>query len=347
MPVMDGLTLAHEVRKWRGPEQMPLVLLTSIGRREPAPECLRLAAVLNKPIKQSQLFDILVSVFAQQASVGREERVAAPELGQTLAAGLRVLLAEDNQVNQKVALAMLRRLGSRADVAGNGLEAVAAVQQCPYDVVFMDMQMPEMDGLEATRAIRRLTGISHQPRIIAMTANAMQGDRERCLEAGMDGYISKPINVGELREALERSMRKEKANGESAATAPSQAAQNGKVVLDPATLMGFRASMGGDASEVVNTVLRLFLADAPRTVASLKQGLEGGDFKVVQRGAHTLRSNCETFGALELARLCRDLETSCRLGEEDRVAEQVTAVQIALPAVLQALEEELAVSRVK
>jgi CheY-like chemotaxis protein len=164
---------------------------------------------LLKPIKASQLYNVVVGIFAEKEPP-REQRAEATkpqfdaEMGQRLP--LRILLAEDNTVNQKLALRLLERMGYRADVAGNGLETIQALQRQPYDVVLMDVQMPEMDGLEATRRIRQLPPeelhAGQQPRIIAMTANAMQEDRDACWEAGMDDYVSKPIRVDELIRAL-------------------------------------------------------------------------------------------------------------------------------------------------
>ena len=157
-----------------------------------------------KPIRQSALFDMLMSLFAgkgEQAAKATPERAALdPEMASRHP--LRILLAEDNVVNQKLALRLLSQMGYRADVAANGLEVLQAVNRQPYDVILMDVQMPEMDGLEATRRLCAELSAEKRPRIIAMTANAMQGDREMCLEAGMDDYLSKPIRVDELVTAL-------------------------------------------------------------------------------------------------------------------------------------------------
>ena len=209
MPEMDGLMLAAEIRKHRDAKALPMILFSSLGRREAGADNVNFAAYLTKPLKQSQLFDTLANIFAGE-TVKTQKAVAArqqldPEMAKRLP--LRILLAEDNAVNQKLALRLLAQMGYRADLAGNGLEAVEALERQQYDVVLMDVQMPEMDGLEATRHIRDLPGNPvgfKQPRIIAMTANAMQGDREMCLEAGMDDYISKPIRVEELVGALDQ-----------------------------------------------------------------------------------------------------------------------------------------------
>jgi CheY-like chemotaxis protein len=206
MPEMDGLALAAALRQTPHGAALPLIMFSSLGRREAGAEASGFAAHLNKPLKPSQLFDVLAGLFAGDAE--RAPRPAArsaaidPEMARRHP--LAILLAEDNAVNQKLALRLLSQMGYRADVAGNGLEAVQAVARQRYDVVLMDVQMPELDGLDATRQIRAGQPAGGQPRIIAMTANAMQGDRELCLAAGMDDYVSKPIRVDELVDALGR-----------------------------------------------------------------------------------------------------------------------------------------------
>jgi GAF domain-containing protein/CheY-like chemotaxis protein len=207
IPAMDGLTLAAEIRKERDAQALPLVMLTSLGQQEIETEAVAFAAFLTKPIKASQLYDVLVGIFAEEIRFRfKREKTAEPqfdpEMGQRLP--LRILLAEDNAVNQKLVVRLLERLGYRADVAGNGLEALEAVRRQTYDAILMDVQMPEMDGLEATRIICREWTHDHRPRIIAMTANAMEEDRETCLAAGMDDYLSKPIRVQELVSALSK-----------------------------------------------------------------------------------------------------------------------------------------------
>jgi GAF domain-containing protein/CheY-like chemotaxis protein len=205
MPEMDGLALARAIR--RSHAALPLVLFSSLGRREAGDAEHLFAAYLAKPLRQSQLFDTLVGLLAHAAA----PRAAATPSRAAIDAGmagrhpLRILLAEDNVVNQKLALRLLSQMGYRADVASNGIEAVESIERQPYDVVLMDVQMPEMDGLEASRRITARCGPDERPRIVAMTANAMQGDREECLAAGMDDYVTKPIRVDALVEALTQS----------------------------------------------------------------------------------------------------------------------------------------------
>jgi CheY-like chemotaxis protein len=206
MPDMDGLELAKRIRLVNA--KLPLVLFSSLGRREVGvdAEAGLFAAYLTKPIKQSQLFDTLAGLFMETKAL---EETSLPSMTERLKLDpefaarypLKILLAEDNAVNQKLALRLLEQMGYRADVASNGWEVVESIQRQTYDVILMDVQMPEMDGLDATRNIRKLTGVK-QPRIIAMTANAMQGDREMCIAAGMEDYISKPVRVNELVDAL-------------------------------------------------------------------------------------------------------------------------------------------------
>jgi CheY-like chemotaxis protein len=226
---MDGLTLAKEirrhesdVRKERGKENdvrtLPLIMLTSLGQQEVEVEGIEFDAFLNKPIKPSQLYDALVNIFASAEQPTPKHDAAASQfdaqMGQRLP--LRILVAEDNAVNQKLALRLLERMGYRADVAGNGLEVLEALYRQPYDVILMDVQMPDMDGLEATRFIVREWSHQKRPRIIAMTANAMKEDRDICLEAGMDDYVSKPIRVEALVRALSQCRPIESEGGDEA-----------------------------------------------------------------------------------------------------------------------------------
>ena len=204
MPEMDGHMLAQAIRQLRPPEALPLVLLSSLCQRDLVPDKTLFAALLSKPTKPAQIIELLTRLAVRdQAEAKPAPALPLPPAGCTHPD--RVLLAEDNSVNQKVALHMLARLGYRADVAGNGLEVLDALRRQPYDIIFMDVQMPEMDGLEATQRLRTETVNSEgRPWIVALTANAMQGDRERCLAAGMDDYLTKPIKPPDLAAALVR-----------------------------------------------------------------------------------------------------------------------------------------------
>jgi CheY-like chemotaxis protein len=202
MPQMDGISLAREIRA--NGSLLPLVMLTSLGWRDPG-ETVNFSAFLTKPVKQSSLYNAVVSVLSLHGAEVKNATAADAAFDTRFAERhpLKILLAEDNVVNQKLAIRVLERMGYRVDVAVNGLEVLAAIERQPYDLILMDIQMPEMDGLEATRSIRLKFPADLQPRIVAMTANAMQGDREMCLEAGMDDYVSKPIQMKDLVSALE------------------------------------------------------------------------------------------------------------------------------------------------
>jgi len=201
MPAMDGATLAREIRQ-RFPNA-PIILFSSVRLKDIEADKDLFDAYLAKPLKQTILFDALIRIFDKKQTVAPTVR-SASTLDSEMASRhpLRILLAEDNFVNQKLALRLLEQMGYRAAVAANGVETLSALERAPYDVILMDVQMPEMDGLEATRRIRDLKELREQPHIIAMTANAMQGDREMCLAAGMDDYITKPIRTNELVESL-------------------------------------------------------------------------------------------------------------------------------------------------
>jgi CheY-like chemotaxis protein len=198
MPQTDGVALGTQMRRAAGNSMRLVLVSSSHGDREHLGDVFD--AILRKPIRQSLLHDAIVGVMKEQyAKVAKASSGFDSSMGSRLP--LRILLAEDNAINQKVGLRILLRFGYRADPAANGFEAVTAVRQRPYDLVLMDMQMPEMDGLAATRAIRALRDV-RQPEIVAMTANAMAADRAMCIEAGMDGYLAKPFRMEDLQAVL-------------------------------------------------------------------------------------------------------------------------------------------------
>jgi CheY-like chemotaxis protein/HPt (histidine-containing phosphotransfer) domain-containing protein len=225
---------------------------------------------------------------------------------------MRILLAEDNAVNQKVALRLLERLGHTADVASNGLEALEALERRPYDVVLMDVQMPELDGLEASRRINERWPAGERPRIVAMTANALPEDREACIAAGMDDYVAKPIRPHELAEALRRVK----------PTGRKRDVQTPK--LDATALESLR-ELGGD--DFVAEVIAMFRADAPDLVATLRRSLDVGDAEELRRAAHTLKSNGATLGAAEFSAVCRELEQCAKDGRLDEAAPLIGKVE--------------------
>jgi signal transduction histidine kinase/DNA-binding response OmpR family regulator len=201
MPEMDGVAVARALRRQFSTDELPIILLTSLGQMNPKENEALFTRQLTKPIKPTQLSNVLAHIYTGKKATNR---APAEELELTAQKNsLRILLAEDNMINQKVAIRMLERLGFRPDIAANGLEVVEAVSRQPYDLILMDVQMPEMDGVAATQQL--LTGYSGvtRPCIIAMTANALTGDRERFLNAGMDDYLSKPVKLEELTLKLQ------------------------------------------------------------------------------------------------------------------------------------------------
>jgi PAS domain S-box-containing protein len=322
MPDMDGLALAGEIRQHRSEPELPLLLLTSLGRLPQLQSKGVFSAQLAKPLKASQLYNTLV----QLLTAGRaddEETVAATD-GKQARSALRILLAEDNAMNQKVALRLLERLGYGADVANNGLEAIEALERKPYDVVLMDVQMPELDGLDATRRICERWPAETRPRIVAMTANALPEDREACFAAGMDDYVAKPIRAEELAAALKRARPRSTEDGR----------ENGDMKLDQSALRNLR-DLGGD--DFLGEVIDAFLGDAPELLATLRRSLDGQNNEELRRAAHTLKSNGATLGAEQFAELCRALEQRAKNGELEGAEELVERIDTEYRPLEQAL----------
>jgi PAS domain S-box-containing protein len=324
MPLMDGVELAREIRRRRSRHELPLLLLTSLGRLSQEAAGTEFDVQLAKPVRASQLYNALVRLLGEDD--GADSAIEPERLG-AAGSSLRILLAEDNVVNQKVALRLLERLGYTADVASNGLEAIEALERGTYDVVLMDVQMPQLDGLDAARRICERWPDT-RPRIIAMTANALPEDREACFAAGMDDYVAKPIRPDVLAEALKR------ARPLARHATPSDTAER---QIDGAALESLR-EVGGDA--FVDEVIDTFLADVPTLLATLRHSLETGDAAEVRRAAHTLKSNGATLGATDFAEVCRILEQQAKDGrlEEapgllERIEEERGSLERALEAV--------------
>ncbi len=333
MPKMDGLTLAAEIRSLPDYQKLPLIVLTSIGNPETenhAPQ-IDFTAFLPKPIKQSHLYNVLLQLLSGQPIQVKPDRPTParsnPQLAQQLP--LRILVAEDNIVNQKVALQLLQQIGYRADVANNGLEVLEALHHQSYDVVLMDVQMPKMDGLAATRRICQEWRHAARPRIIAMTANAMQGDREECLNAGMDDYVTKPIRVEELVQALIRVV------GGTGESLPLSSAP-----IDAKVLQSFRDMVGENGSSIVAEMIDCYLEDAPELLSAISQAVAQGDAIGLRRAAHTLKSSSTTLGATILSQLCKELEVTSRTGNTNVGLDKVPQLQSEYERVKVALQIE-------
>lgn len=349
MPKMDGLTLAVEIRKQPDYQKLPLLMLTSIGRPETSKHApaVDFAAFLTKPIKQSHLYNVLLHILGGQPIQVKPSRTTSPQINPQIGEQfpLRVLLAEDNVVNQKVALHLLQQMGYQADVASNGLEVLEALERpTPYDVILMDVQMPKMDGLAATRRIcqewsNKEAGETPRPRIIAMTANAMQGDREECLNAGMDDYVSKPIRVEELVEALSKCQRVVGA-GLSTSSSGGFTKPSPPHPLDAKVLQSFRSMIGENTELILAEMIDCYLKDAPKLVQAIAEAVAQGDAIALRQASHTLKSSSATLGAITLSRFCKELEEISRNGYTEGVLDNVLQLEAEYERVKAALQKE-------
>jgi PAS domain S-box-containing protein len=329
MPEMDGLTLAGKIRERYDARLLPIILASSIGKRDAARDDLGITAFLQKPLRQSQLYDTLATIFAPAGQIPAPAVTpeVQPDADMARHLPLRILLAEDNTANQKVAVRLLAQKGYRADIAGNGLEAIQALERQLYDVILMDVQMPEMDGLEASRRICARWARDQRPRIIAMTANAMQGDREMCLAAGMDDYISKPVRLHELTAALSRCTVKQHEE------IPPTAA-----VLDESVIDALMKETGND-HDFLNELIDTFLAESPTMLEQMRSSLAAKNVDEFRRTAHSLKSNSANLGVTSVAEPARELEQIARTGTLDGVAERLPRLERATETARAALEK--------
>jgi PAS domain S-box-containing protein len=340
MPEVDGLSLATTIAAMPGYADLPIVILSSASDMLAARDRQKypIANFLRKPVKQSQLYNALLQALKPDISTAYNRSSGLDRNIQDLAKRLplRILLAEDNLVNQKVAINMFKRMGYRVDVAANGLEAVSTVKQLPYDLVFMDMQMPEMDGLEATRALRRQSGSQSYPWIIAMTANALKSDRQKCLDAGMNDYISKPVYIEAIVEAIYRF---QKTAGKELKLAPAESINldlaqipdfNHRVVnlpaeiersidqtiLDRQVLGSINEVAGNDQSFLPNIIL-MYLEDAPKYIDEIQEAITEQDANALRFAAHALKSISRSIGTIEVAEQSGRLEA---IAEQDELS---------------------------
>ena len=352
LPGLDGNALGRAIKAHPELRATRLVRLTTLGTsdRDPHWEAVGFGATLTKPVRRGELQAALAAVIS-----GRKlaPTPADPLPGFAAGSGLRparILVAEDNTVNQLVAVGILTKLGLSADVAANGLEALEALATLPYDLVLMDMQMPEMDGLAATRQIRAPQSrvLNRLVPVIAMTANAMARDRANCLAAGMDGFISKPISVAALAEVLAKYLPpgpagpppQAGATGEKAAPAMRAAA---RPVFDRAEML----SRMGEDEDLAQEVIVNFLGDLPGQIQHLKNVAAGGAAGDAGAAAHKIRGACAAVGGEALSALAELLEHAGKAGDLATITARLPEVDAQFAALQAALQQEQASHRTK
>jgi len=373
MPGMDGETLGGIIQTDNRLNDTRMVVMTSLGMRGDAKrlEEIGFAAYTTKPIRHQELKAVLSLVLGDRDKSTLRSiatRHMAREI-RNLFAGCkaRILLAEDNITNQQVALGILKRLGLRVDVVANGLEALKALETLPYDLVLMDVQMPEMDGLEATKRIRNYElGITNKAQadassslfvirnssfvipIIAMTANAMQGDRERCMEAGMNDYISKPISPQTLADVLEKWLPKgEKKNDECGMMNKEEPAtddSHSSLITHHSSLIFDRAGMMArlmNDTNLASMVAESFLEDIPQRIAALKEYLETGDAAGAERQAHTIKGASANMGGERLRAAALEMEKLLKAGDMNAINAYLAELETQFDLLSQAMKKEM------
>ncbi|HZP11729.1 MAG TPA: response regulator [Nevskiaceae bacterium] len=326
MPGMDGMQLAREIRARPRLAGVHLVLLRTLGAAED-PEGLQAAGVrtaLSKPVRQSMLYNTLLATAGTRPESARKTSdEVAPVADTALSRQWRILVAEDSPINQKVAKHYLQRLGQKADFAANGIEALEALRRQPYDIVLMDCQMPEMDGYEATGEIRRFEGARRHAWIIAMTAHAMAGDREKCLAAGMDDYVPKPISGSALRDALERFERRDASNSMAGLDeALSATGIADKIVAAPINVQRF-SEWANNEPQFIRELADLFVDQTTQQLSLLHKAVDEGAPASVEQIAHRCKGSSATCGAETLARMFKELEFAAHDGHLENAGERM------------------------
>lgn len=310
MPEIDGIQLVRKIREIESCKDLPVIILTSLGRKEQDSilEELKINRFLYKPIKQSTLYESILSVFStspiQVKPVDKYSSIDS-ELGKKYP--IKILLAEDNVINQKVNLRILERLNYRADVVANGLEVISAVKNIDYDLILMDVHMPEMDGLEASRVLNSTFEKNKRPVIIALTANAMLGDKEECLEAGMDDYLSKPVRIEELQVLLEKWGAKILAHKSNLRDYIKEENINTKIV-DESKISFLEELTTEEDLEFFIELIDIFLSETPKMITGIIKAIEKQNSSELAFLAHKLKGSSITLGMEKLNQLSKNLE---------------------------------------
>jgi CheY-like chemotaxis protein/HPt (histidine-containing phosphotransfer) domain-containing protein len=351
MPGMDGAELGRMVRAQARWANIQMVILTSLGAGDNPQdfEEIGFAAYVTKPIGHQELKTILSRVIDSTSAKDSKpqsilmRRVARETLQPFQDRKWRILLAEDNITNQQVALNILRKLGLRADAVANGAEALKVLETIPYDLVLMDVQMPEMDGFEATRRIRSSRSAVRNPKvpIIAMTANAMQGDREKCLEVEMDDYVPKPISPQSLAEVLKKWLPRENSDespqpGRLKIPSGSGPQSNAPQVFDRAAML---VRLMND-EPLMRTVVEAFLLDIPRQISALKEYMDKGDISSVVRQAHTIKGASANVGGDRLRDMAYGIEQAAHLGDLLVAARSLPALEAEFETLKRAMTQQ-------
>ena len=320
MPVMDGVQLCKEIRKLNNGSLVPIIILTSMGKKDDIINSteLNLSGYLNKPIRQNQLYNCLLNVFGTSSEPKQDRTAKQLKIDSALSEKmpLKLLLAEDNVVNQKVALRILDRMGYRADVAANGYEVIDAVRGIHYDIVFMDILMPEMDGYEATKLILDEFSKEKRPKIIAMTANAMQGDKEICIESGMDDYISKPVRVEEMQDILIKWA--DIIYNETNYLITRHSSKKSQInILDENKITFINDIQTPEDVVFLLELLDIYSQDLPKVIANINSAVDKKDAVKLQFWSHRLKGSSLTLGIDNIADISVTLEEAAKLNRFD------------------------------
>ena len=342
MPQMDGFSLVEEIQKRPNLLMMAIVMLTSGGHRGDTQRCrdLGITSYLFKPIRKTELLTAIMAALERNGAALEPATPMRPKPAKPALAGkiLNILVAEDNRVNQTVATRILEKMGHRITIANNGVEAIARLKASCFDLVLMDIQMPQMDGITATQNIRsqETNGSFHLP-IIAMTAHAMKGDRERCLEAGMDEYVSKPIDTKELGLVISKVMHLSVVNDrETGETACIVTPAGKQPVVDFEQML---ERLGGD-EDLMHQVVEIFIDQAPKHIDRLRCALAQGDAEGVEKTAHNMKGELGYLGIPELSQQARELEELGRKPDLEQASRIFVAFEIGISKVVLAMRSQ-------